>query len=152
MLLLNEVIELSFTSKGSVCLFIARVGRACLENSTNMRSRLRLQTPGDKKRRGPSVSAHTPHQPDTTREHAHSIPGMTLTRANCLAGGRQETDIVISDWLESRALLVQSKTSGCRKSSLSPFPHVPLEIITFIAWIWGPALWLFSKYVEVMEE
>lgn len=133
MLLLNEVIELSFTSKDNVCLFIARVGRACLVNSANMRSRLRLQTPGGEERRGLSVSAHTLHQPDTTREHAHSILGM-------------ETDIMISDWLESCALLIQSKTSGMSQKLSEP---ISLEIITFIAWIWGPAL---CKYVEVMEE
>lgn len=56
---------------------------------------------------------------------------------------------MISDWLESCALLVQSKTSGMSQKLSEP---ISLEIMTFIAWIWGPALRLFSKYVEVMEE
>lgn len=58
---------------------------------------------------------------------------------------------MVSDWLESCALLVQSKTSGMSQK-LSAHFLIALEILTFIAWIWGPALWLFSKYVEVMEE
>lgn len=64
---------------------------------------------------------------------------------------------MISHWLESRALLVQSKTSGMSLSE--PISLCALEIITFIAWIaglgrWGGggALWLLCKYVEVVGE
>lgn len=42
---------------------------------------------------------------------------------------------MISHWLESRALLVQSKTSGMSLSE--PISLCALEIITFIAWIAG---------------
>lgn len=150
MLLLNEVIEFSFTSKGSVCLFIASVGKACLENSANMRSRLRLQTPGGEERRGLSVPAHTPHQPDTTRDHAHSILGITLTRANCLAGGRRQTSwsqIGLSPVLFS----FRVKPQACRRSSLSPFPHC-LRDNNFHCLDSGACLMALSKYVEVMEE
>jgi hypothetical protein len=58
MLLLNEVIKPSCTSKGDACLFIAVVGRVCLESIANIRSRLRLQTPGGEEGRGLSASAH----------------------------------------------------------------------------------------------
>lgn len=108
--------------KAVFAFFIASVGRACLENSANMRSRLRLQPPGGEARRDLSVSAHTPHQPDTTREHAHSVLGMTLTRANCLAGGRRQTS-----WsqigLSPVPFSFRVKPQACRRSSLRPFPH-----------------------------
>lgn len=59
---------------------------------------------------------------------------------------------MVSDWLESCALLVQSKTSGMWQKLFESISSCALEILTFIAWIQGPALWLFSKYVDVMEE
>lgn len=43
---------------------------------------------------------------------------------------------MISDWLESCALLVQNKTSGMSQELSEPISLCVLEIVIVIAWVW----------------
>lgn len=150
MLLFNEVIKLPLSSQGSVCLFIAGVIRACLENVASIRSRLRLQTPGREEVKGLSHHIHISQTP--LESNLTASWGMTLTRAKCLARGRNG----LHDLRLARVMC-----PSCSKSNL--LKHVTRTLHAhflvclrdnnlLLLGFGGPALQVLGMYVGVIGE
>lgn len=119
MLLFNEVIKLPLSSQGSVCLLIAGVSRACLENIASIRPRLRLQTPG---LRPFCICTHS-HQPDSTGQHTHCILGDDLDKGK-MPGKRQKQTAWPQTGSSHVPSLFKIKPQACHKNSRCPFPRV----------------------------